>query len=242
MRRPSPLPLLLASLCGLGAQAAPAPASPKGKGGESLGQIYSCVDAHGNRLSSDRPIPECAGKDQRVLNRDGTTKAVVPPLQSPEEKARTDAAKRQADQLRLAREAEARRDRALLARYPDQATHDEARAKALEPALRQAENARRRLQELENEGQALAREREALPTKAVPAALRARIAANEGAVEAQQTILRDQEAERERLGLQFDAELTRLRALWAGATPGRMGPLPAPPAATAPPARSPSAP
>jgi hypothetical protein len=239
MRRPSPLPLLLASLCGLGAQAAPAPASPKGKGGESLGQIYSCIDAQGNRLSSDRPIPECAGKDQRVLNRDGTTKAVVPPLQSPEEKARTDAAKRQADQLRLAREAEARRDRALLARYPDQATHDEARAKALEPALRQAENARRRLQELENDGQALAREREALPTKAVPAALRARIAANEGAVEAQQTILRDQEAERERLGLQFDAELTRLRALWAGATPGRMGPLPAPPA---PPPRASSAP
>lgn len=241
MRCPSLLKTLLlaGSLFALDAPAAAAPTPPKGKGAESTGQIYTCVDAQGNRLSSDRPIPECAGKDQRVLNRDGTTKAVVPPLQSPEEKARTDAAKRQAEQLRLAREAEARRDRALLARYPDQQTHDEARAKALEPALRQAENARRRLQELENEGQNLARERESLPTKAVPAGLRARIAANEGAVEAQQTILRDQEAERERLGLQFDAELTRLRALWAGATPGRMGPLPAPPT---PPARSPSTP
>lgn len=230
--------LLAGSLLALGAPAAAA-TPPKGKGGESTGQIYTCVDAQGNRLSSDRPIPECAGKDQRLLNRDGTVRSVVPPLLSPEEKARTDAARRQAEQLRLAREAEARRDRALLARYPDQDTHDAARAKALEPALRQAENARRRLQELENEGQNLARERETLPTKGVPAGLRARIAANEGAIEAQQTILRDQEAERERLGLQFDAELTRLRALWAGATPGRMGPLPIPPA---PPAQSPSSP
>jgi hypothetical protein len=226
----SRLPTLTLALAALGTpMAGAAPAPPKAKGGtEATGQIYTCIDAQGNRLSSDRPIPECAARDQRLLNRDGTTRAVVPPLQSPEERARAEAIKRQADQLRLAREAEARRDRALLARYPDQDTHDEARAKALEQALRQAENARRRLQELENDGQALTRDREALGGRAVPASLRARIAANEGAVEAQQTILRDQEAEQERLNRQFDAELARLRALWAGAAPGRMGPLPVP--------------
>jgi hypothetical protein len=224
-----PLPTLTLALAALGVpMAGAAPAPPKGRGAEPTGQIYTCIDSQGNRLSSDRPIPECAARDQRLLNRDGTTRAVVPPLQSPEEKSRAEAIKRQADQLRLAREAEARRDRALLARYPDQATHDEARAKALEQALRQAENARRRLHELETDGQALARDREALGGRAVPASLRARISANEGAVEAQQTILRDQEAEQERLNRQFDAELARLRALWAGAAPGRMGPLPVP--------------
>lgn len=228
MRCLATLTLTLAAL-GATKSAHAAPAPPKGKGGgESIGGIYSCVDAQGNRLSSDRPIPECAARDQRLLNRDGTTRAVVPPLQSPEEKARADNLKRQTEQLRLAREAEARRDRALMARYPDQATHDEARTKAQEPVQRQAENARRRLQELEAEGQALARDREALAGKPVPAALRARIAANEGAVEAQQTILRDQEAEHARLDRQFDTELARLRALWAGAAPGRMGPLPTP--------------
>lgn len=199
--------------------------------------IYTCVDARGNRLSSDRPIPECLNQDQRLLNRDGTLKAVVPPAQSPEEKARAEATKRQADQARLAREAEARRDRALLARYPDQATHDEARARAQEPVTRQIEAARRRLAELEVETQALASEREALGKKSMPQAMRARVAANEGAIEAQRTILRDQEAERERLTLQFDAELARLRALWAGAAPGRMGPIVVPSA----PARAASA-
>jgi hypothetical protein len=199
--------------------------------------IYSCVDAQGNRLSSDRPIPECLAQEQRMLNRDGSARGVLPPAQSPEEKSRQDAIKRAAEQQRLAREAEARRDRALMARYPDLLAHDAARTRALDPVAKQIEAAQRRLEELELESQSLARERESSGKKALPQALRARIAANEGAIEAQNTILRDQQAERERLNLQFDAELVRLRALWAGATPGRMGPIETPPAS-----RPPSAP
>jgi Domain of unknown function (DUF4124) len=227
---------LLLSVAAL-AMAAPAP-KPRPNDPTSTTSIYSCVDAQGHRLSSDRPIPECMSQDQRMLNRDGTVKTVVPPAMSPEEKARQDSIKRQAEQVRLAREAEARRDRALLARYPDQATHDEARARAQDPVTHQIGIARHRLAELDVDTQALDREREALGRKPLPQALRARIAANEGAVEAQRSILHDQEAERERVTQQFDAELTRLRALWAGATPGRMGPMAAPSA----PARSASKP
>jgi len=219
----------IAAALGLGALAAAAwSATTKPGQAPSTTSIYSCVDAHGHRLSSDRPIPECLGQDQRMLNRDGTLKAVVPPAQSTEEKERQEAAKRQAEQIRLAREAEAKRDRALLARYPDQASHDEARRRALEQANRQIDIAQRRLQELDVETQALGHERESITTKTVPGALRARIAANEGAVEAQKTILRDQQAEHERINQQFDAELARLRALWAGAAPGRMGPISGP--------------
>jgi hypothetical protein len=201
--------------------------------------IYSCVDAQGHRLSSDRPIPECRGQDQRMLNRDGTTRAIVPPAVSPEEKARQDAARRVQEQARLVREAEARRDRALVARFPDQETHDQARAKAQEGVTRQIESAQRRLRELEAESQALTQEREAVQGRVVPQALRARISANEGAVEAQRTILRDQESERERLTLQYDAELNRLRALWAGAAPGRLGPMNTPTAPAPRPASGP---
>ncbi len=236
---PPPLPawmLAAAMLVPAAAQAAATPKPPPPRPGKEQPQlpIYTCVDPQGNRLSSDRPIPECSNQDQRLLNKDGTFKATVPPAQTPEEKARSDAAKRQVEQARLAREAEARRDRALLHRYPDQATHDMARAKAQEPVTKQIESAQRRLQELDVETQALAHEREAVTTKTLPQALRARVASNEGAIEAQQTILRDQQAERERLNQQFDAELNRLRALWAGAVPGRLGPLPAPASASAP--------
>jgi len=34
--------------------------------------IYSCTDASGKKLTSDRPIAECANRDQRVLNADGS--------------------------------------------------------------------------------------------------------------------------------------------------------------------------
>lgn len=201
--------------------------------------IYSCVDAQGHRLSSDRPIPECLAQEQRMLNRDGSARGVLPPALSPEEKARQDAIKRAAEQQRLAREAEARRDRALLARYPDLLAHDSARTRAQDPVTKQIEAAQRRLAELDAERQVLSNEREANGKKPLPQALRARIAANEGAIEAQNTILRDQQTERERLNLQFDAELARLRALWAGAAPGRMGPIETSPA---PASRPPSTP
>lgn len=203
------------------AGAAPPPPAPT-----PTRNIYTCVDAQGHRLSSDRPIPECQSQEQRILNRDGSAKGVLPPAQSPEEKARLDAARRTSEQLRLGREAEARRDRALVARYPDLVAHDTARTRALDPVAKQIDAAQRRLAELETDKQGLTNEREANGKKPLPQALRARIAANEGAIEAQNTILRDQQAERDRLNQQFDAELLRLRALWAGATPGRMGPLP----------------
>ncbi|HEX5687679.1 MAG TPA: hypothetical protein VFY73_27000 [Ideonella sp.] len=215
-------------------------AATPGKSSDSPGRsIYTCIDAQGHRLSSDRPIPECLAQEQRMLNRDGSPKGVLPPAQSPEEKARAENAKRQAEQQRLAREAEARRDRALVARYPDLVAHDTARSRAQEPVTKQIEAARRRLAELEVENQALQREREAIPGKVLPQALKARVAANEGSIEAQNTILRDQEAERERLNQQFDAELARLRALWSGAALGRTGTTPTPSSG---PARNPSAP
>jgi hypothetical protein len=144
---------------------------------------------------------------------------------SPEEAARQETARRAVEQARAARDAEARRDRALLARYPDTASHDAARARAQEPVTRQIETAQRRLNELEREGEQLQEERDALGNRAMPQALRHRVAANEGAIEAQLTILRGQEAERDRLNRQYDLELGRLRALWAGAAPGAMGPL-----------------
>jgi hypothetical protein len=41
--------------------------------------IYACVDAKGMQRKSDRPIPECSDREQRVLGAGGTVKRVVPP-------------------------------------------------------------------------------------------------------------------------------------------------------------------
>ena len=49
--------------------------------------IYSCVDASGKRLTSDRPIAECLDREQRVLNKDGSQRRVLPPRMNAEERA-----------------------------------------------------------------------------------------------------------------------------------------------------------
>jgi len=45
----------------------------------SAADVYSCVDANGRPRSSDRPIPECADREQRVIGPSGTIKRIVPP-------------------------------------------------------------------------------------------------------------------------------------------------------------------
>ena len=44
---------------------------------------YTCVDSKGNKRSSDRPIPECSDREQRVLNKDGSLRRVIPPTPEP---------------------------------------------------------------------------------------------------------------------------------------------------------------
>ena len=60
-----------ALLTGLLSLATCLPASAQG--------IYTCVDTRGRRLTSDRPIIECLDREQRVMNKDGSTRTVLPP-------------------------------------------------------------------------------------------------------------------------------------------------------------------
>ena len=86
--------------------------------------IFTCVDGKGRHITSDRPIPECLDREQRELNPSGTVKRQIPPSQTAEERAAEEVRQRLAaeDQARIAEEK--RRDRALLARYPNRASHD----------------------------------------------------------------------------------------------------------------------
>ena len=52
--------------------------------------IYTCTTPDGRRLTSDRPIPECQSREQRVLNSDGSVRKMVPPAMSPEEQSAFD--------------------------------------------------------------------------------------------------------------------------------------------------------
>lgn len=190
--------------------------------------IYTCIDDKGRRLTSDRPIAECTAKEQQILNRDGSVKAVQPPTLTAEERAAQEARERKAAAERMAQMEAVRRDKQLMQRYRDENAHRRAREAALDTVRLAIKAAEARMRELEAERKPLELEAEFYKGKALPSKIKLGLEANDAAVEAQKEAAATQQAELARVNGLFDVELTRLRKLWSGATPGSMGPLPQP--------------
>ena len=119
-----------------------------------------------------------------------------------------------------------RRDRNLLARYPNEAPHRKAREAALDTVRAAMKTTETRLRDLAAERKPLLAEAEFYVGKALPPKLRDQLDANDAATAAQRESRVSQEAELERVNRLYDAELARLKLLWAGAVPGSLGPLP----------------
>ena len=94
--------------------------------------IYTCVDKHGRRITADRPIQECLDREQRELSPSGITRRQIGPSLSDTERAALEAQQRKEAEERVRAIEEKRRERALVARYPDKATHDIERNAALQ--------------------------------------------------------------------------------------------------------------
>ena len=195
--------------------------------------IYTCTDASGRKLTSDRLIAECMGREQRVLNPDGSMQRVVPPVPTVEERNQAEAREREAAAARDARKEAVRRDRSLIARFPNEASHKKAREAALDNVRRSLSVSETRLEVLAKERKPLLAEAEFYAGKPVPAKLKGQLDANEVTADAQRTLIQNQQLEVVRIDKGFDAELERLKKLWAGAAPGFSGSL-APGAAAAP--------
>ncbi len=190
----------------------------------SAAGIYSCIDDKGRRLTSDRLIPECSSRDQRVLNRDGSVRRVVPPTLTAEERAEREAAERRTADARTAQADAVRRDRNLVARFPDEAAHAKAREAALDTVRLAMRASELRLKVLASERKPLQEEAEFFKGKSLPPRLRQQLDANDAALGAQREAIQNQEAELRRVNKLYDDERARLRRLWAGAALGSLGP------------------
>ncbi len=184
--------------------------------GQTPADIYTCIDAQGRRLTSDRPIPACIDREQRVLGSTGVLRRVLPPSLSPEERARLDAQRRLDAQQRERQAEEQRRERVLLMRFPTRAVHERERSEAL--AQIDAEMA-----VLQRQAQALAHQRQEIDTELefyrgdlnlAPPWLRRKYDSHAQQVQLQQRFLQEQRQERQRVQERFDEELTQLSGLW----------------------------
>lgn len=186
------------------------------QGAGNTAGIYSCVDAGGRTLTSDRPIPACADREQRELSPGGGTRRIVEPTWTAEELAAREAKKREAQQAALRAQEERRRERALLVRYPSADVHERERKDALAQIDVVLQAARNRLVELAESRRQIDGELEFFakdPTR-IPAPLRRQIDDNEQAVSVQNRFIREQEDEKRRVNGRFDEERMRLIKLW----------------------------
>lgn len=181
--------------------------------------IYTCVDAKGKRWTSDRYIAECTDREQKLVGPTGTLRAVVPPTLTAKEREEKDLADKKLAQDAQKRNEEKRLQRALLSRYPNRASHDVDRSKALQSVDDSARLAQLAIEDLQKQRAELAKEAEFYkkdPAK-MSAKLRRQLEENDNAIAAQQRFVANQDEERKRVNARFDDELVALKKLWVPA-------------------------
>ena len=179
--------------------------------------IYTCTDAKGRKITSDRPIPDCIDRTQQEMTSQGTVKRVLGPTLTAQERAVQEEKDKAALERRLQAQEEKRRDKAILARYPNPAAHDKERGQVLEQIDEVIKSAVKRTLELAEQRVVINAEYEFYkkdPSKA-PGALKRRLEENDSNIAVQQRFILDQDAGKRRVNQRFDEELVKLKSLWA---------------------------
>ncbi len=179
-------------------------------------QIYTCVDAKGRKLTSDRPIAECTDREQKELNTSGTVRRTVKPVMTAEEQRIFDDKQKAEAEEKARQNEEKRKDRALLTRYPNRASHEKERVEALGQVDDVMKAATRRIGELAAQRKDINTELEFYkkdPSK-IPFSLKRQIEDNDNSVAVQKRFILDQESEKKRINMRFDEELVKLKSLW----------------------------
>lgn len=139
--------------------------------------------------------------------------------ESPAERdARLDAAARQAEADRVAREA-ARADRTLILKYPNATAHGKVRDADLAPVRAGLVRSDENLAKLRAARKPLLLEAQFYEGKPLPAGLQRQFDANDAAIAAQHAAGQNYRDDVDRINARFDAQLARLQKLWAGLRP-----------------------
>lgn len=210
---PSLLWMLAGVLAG-GISASPLPAAAQSNG--SVSGVYTCIDGQGRHLRSDRPIPECADREQRLLSNSGMERGRRGPALSDVQRQQQAQEVQAAQQQAISQREQRRRDALLLQRFPNEQAHAIERQKHMRQFDLLEKLAQARLQTLQEQYQQAhdhMQPYQAEPARA-PAALRSALEEAHSNLQAQQHNLQSQVLNRQRAVQRLDEELERLRQLW----------------------------
>jgi predicted RNase H-like nuclease (RuvC/YqgF family) len=180
-------------------------------------QIYSCKDPSGKVITSDRPIPECARSDMRVLNADGSTKQVIPAPMNAEQRTRAAEEQKRADDARRAAEEQKRKDRALLQAYKTEQEMVDTYVRQLSAPVQGVKASHARIKNLRQELDRILQEAEFYKGKAWPVQLRRKLSEVTAGIESENRAIAERADDVARLNEKFAEERTRYRVLVAKA-------------------------
>lgn len=178
--------------------------------------IYTCVDGTGRQQGTDRLITECLDRGHRELGPSGIVRRQIAPALSDQERAALAAERSKEVEAHNRAQEDRRRGRALTLRYPDQASHDAARAKAIDVVDGVTATIEQRIDELKRQRKELDAQTQLYkknPDK-MPPTLRHQLAVYEEYMDEQLRFMADQSREKQRVHQRFDVELAQLRKIW----------------------------
>ena len=193
---------------------------------QASSRIYTCKDASGKTITSDRPLPECQGREGRVLSKTGTTVQTIEAPLTDEQRAAREAEEEKKKEAAVLRAEQLRRDKALLSTYQNLDDLESKRQRALLQVEREMRESEKRVSLLEKAEQENKQELEFYKRKQMPVELKRRVDENEGALRAERLLLASKKDEIIQVHQKFDEDKRRYTELTAGPGKGK-------PAATA---------
>ena len=179
--------------------------------------IYTCSDAEGRVISSDRPIPACERRSMRELNADGSLRRLIAPPLTKEQERELALQERQREEEVLARRIQQSRDRNLLLTFEDERALESMRQRGLADIDRDILLATRRIllldKELKTAQAAAASWKAENPRKQLPVPAQQQIMDAANSILIEDSVVSERQAERDRVNSRFDADGARLRQL-----------------------------
>lgn len=183
---------------------------------QQLGWVYTCTNNQGKHLRSDRPIPECADREQRLLDQYGIERRRIGPVLTDRQHQERVQNQRQERIEQQRQRDQQRREEFLAQRFPNAEAHQQERQRQLKQFDDLATLSRIRLEQLQSN---LAQVQEDLQVyrdhnQPAPSQLRSSLAEAEVALRVHERSMRVEAQNRQQTIDRLDDELRHLKRLW----------------------------
>jgi hypothetical protein len=181
--------------------------------GPARAAMYKWVDDKGITHYTDTMPPDAVNKGNVELNKQGVTIKKTDPAVTPEQRKAREAEVEQQRELAKQKEAQARKDRALLDSYTTESDIDLAKNRSLRTVENALQSAQAYSTQLTKRKAELTANKAALGSKPVPAALERDHSATDGELTRQEELIARKKQELVTIAARYDSDKERWQAL-----------------------------